>query len=335
MKLISGSVDRRRPQFSGGAAAALEVCHTHGRVQYPCSLWSHGSYSVSSQPGHWPQMSGLSPTELETYRKNGFLIWPGRFASAVRRLCAAVDEMLEPHVLGAHHPANPRLDFDGESLKMVEPCLDISPALAAFARSAEVQQIFMCIFEGATPVLFEDKVHMKLPTEEVVQSFGGTGAFPWHQDRVFWSTHSSRLASLVISLDDATEANGALQLLSHPPSAGELPHNPGLHFPLELLASPDNKLAVPTTAVLPAGSAVLFDCMTPHASLPNVSDTPRRSLFLVRMWTPLSLHATQCMHVAYLTGRAASCRPSTQWRMGMATTTCQPRSPSTMSARTT
>ena len=32
--------------------------------------------------------------------------------------------------------------------------------------------------------------------------------------------------------------------------------------------------------MLAAGSAVLFVCMTPHASLPNVSCSPRRSLFL-------------------------------------------------------
>ena len=224
-------------------------------------------------------MSGLSPAELESYHRDGFLILSGRFAQAVPSLRDAVAAMLQPDVLGAHHVANPRLDFDGELLKMVEPCLDISPGLAAFAQSADVRQIFTSLFDGVSPLLFEDKIHMKLPTAEAEQAFGGAGAFPWHQDRVFWSTYSRRLATLVIYLDEVTEANGALQLLPHPPSEGELPHFPGLNFPLELAAAARNNRP-PVTALLSAGSAILFDCMTPHASLPNISTAPRRSFFL-------------------------------------------------------
>ena len=64
---------------------------------------------------------------------------------------------------------------------------------------------------------------------------------------------------------------------------------PAQNFPLQLAASPrlgatglanNSSGAVCTVAALPAGSAVLFDCMTPHASLPNASSRPRRSLFL-------------------------------------------------------
>ena len=112
----------------------------------------------------------------------------------------AVDALLEPGVLGRVCAANPRLDFDGQLLKMVEPCLDISPALAAFAASGAVQRLFCSLFGGGAPQLYEDKVHMKLPTADVQQSLDGTGAFPWHQDRVFWSSYSPRLATLVVCL---------------------------------------------------------------------------------------------------------------------------------------
>ena len=231
-----------------------------------------------------PPADGLNSVELAEYAATGFLCMPARFIEQLSALRVAVAALLEPQVLGRQCRANPRLDFDdpGTLLKMVEPCLDISPGLATFASSAGVQSIFRSLFGGATPVLFEDKVHMKLPTSDVAQSYAGTGAFPTHQDHVFWSAYSRNLTTLVIYLDDATEANGALQLYPHPPSHGLLPHTPAHNFPLELTraALAATKAAAPATAVLPAGSAVLFGCMTPHASLPNISTSPRRSLFL-------------------------------------------------------
>lgn len=234
-----------------------------------------------SEPKLEPE-PGLSAAELAAYRRRGYLLLPLRFVDAVPALRRAVEAMLSPAVLGSVCTANPRIDFDpGELLKMVEPCLDISPALSAFAASDAVQPIFRALFGGEAPQLYEDKVHMKLPTGDTTQSMEGTGAFPWHQDRVFWSTYSPRLATLVVYLDNATEANGALSVLPHPPGEGqELPHVPAQNFPLELAPAALAAAGAPETAVLPAGSAVLFDCMTPHASLPNVSSSPRRSLFL-------------------------------------------------------
>lgn len=244
--------------------------------------------------------AGLRPAQLKEYSRTGFLLLPGRFTAHLPALRAAVTELLQPGTVGKLCPGNPRLDFEAAAagwgsppaqlvLKSVEPVLDISPGLAAVASSTDVQSIFRSLFLGAKPVLFEDKVHMKLPTPRgtaaAQRSHADIGAFPAHQDHVFWSTYSRRLATLVIYLDDATEANGALQLHPYPPSRGALPHHqpPALpeqqaHFPLQLDASSID--ATTTTSALPAGSAVLFDCMTPHASLPNVSDTPRRSLFL-------------------------------------------------------
>jgi hypothetical protein len=226
--------------------------------------------------------AGLSATELAAYRARGFVLLPGRFTATVPALLDAVEAMLEPAVLGRVCTANPRVDLDpGELLKMVEPCLDLSSGLAAFATSGAVQGIFRALFGGDAPQLFEDKVHMKLPTRDATQQLDGTGAFPWHQDRVFWSTYSPRLATLVVLLDDATEANGALSVLAHPPVAGqELPHVPAPNFPLRLSDGALDATGTPTMAALPAGSALLFSCMTPHASLPNVSTSPRRSLFL-------------------------------------------------------
>jgi hypothetical protein len=236
---------------------------------------------LQPEPEREPAGPGLNAGELATYRSSGFVLLPGRFTASVAHLRVALDALLDPAVLGRVSAANPRIDLDGTLLKMVEPCLDISPGLAAFAESDAVQSIFHSLFGSERPQLFEDKVHMKMPTDDGVQSLQGAGAFPYHQDRVFWSTYSCRLSTLVVYLDDATEANGALHLLPHPPGRGqELPHVHSSNFPLELADAALCGLGTPTAGTLPAGSAILFDCMTPHASMNNVDTKPRRSLFL-------------------------------------------------------
>jgi len=231
----------------------------------------------------------LSPKQLEEYKANGFLLLDLLDLPSVDAAVAAVEALAgDAGTLGKVNPSNPRLAFDtsdnaGEQLlKMVEPVLDLSQPLSNLIKSEAIQSIFKSIFDDDTePVLFEDKIHFKLPTSQQQQqqqrTFDDAGAFPWHQDFTFWSQYSPRLASLVIYLDDATELNGALQLRKHPIAEGPLPHVPAnANFPLKLQ---DNDSAS-TISVGRRGTAVLFSCMTPHASLPNISDGPRRTLFV-------------------------------------------------------
>lgn len=258
----------------------------------------------------------LSPELLRrNYREEGFVAFPRLFSEEeVGEMLTALEALIgSTEVLGPVHPENPRLDFDGTQLKMIEPVLDLSPVFASVAADRRVQEIFEAIFEDAGPAptdadpaatgsksqcsdqeaplrLFEDKTHMKVPSSWCSREGGELhssiefGAFPWHQDAVFWSSYPSSLATLIIYLDEATQENGCLQVSKHPPAEGLLPHvpgaNPGL-FPLSIDGADRQRVEARSLATIgPAGSAVLFSCMTPHASLPNRSAGPRRSFFL-------------------------------------------------------
>ena len=81
-------------------------------------------------------------------------------------------------------------------------------------------------------------------------------------------------------VDPPTELNGCLHLVPYPPSDGPLPHlrtrgEGASRFPLEIdpATMPTLGPAV-STAGLGAGGAVLFSCMTPHMSLPNIDSHP-------------------------------------------------------------
>ena len=165
------------------------------------------------------------------YRKDGYLLLPSFLDQAgVDALARAADAMQSDvgSSIGPKVVANPRLDFDdahgSKLLKVIEPIVDVSPEIASVASGPAVQNLFRSLFaplahtsddsgpvsssgdSGASasasasdPVLFEDKVHYKMPTDPTVpQRSNGAGAFPFHQDFAFWSTYSTSLATLLI-----------------------------------------------------------------------------------------------------------------------------------------
>ena len=156
----------------------------------------------------------------QQYRKDGYVLLPGFLDQAgVDALARTADAMQSGAGIGPVVTANPRLDFDdGRLVKMIEPVVDVSDEIASVASGPAVRRLFRSIFaplahssdsgdapaatataSAADPVLFEDKVHYKMPTDPTVpQRSSGAGAFPFHQDFAFWSTYSASLATLLI-----------------------------------------------------------------------------------------------------------------------------------------
>jgi ectoine hydroxylase-related dioxygenase (phytanoyl-CoA dioxygenase family) len=101
----------------------------------------------------------------------------------------------------------------------------------------------------------------------------------WHQDLAFFPQTNDDLVTTLVYLDDANEHNGCLQVL---------PRNHKHFFNHSL---PDGTFAglitedidsgaygQPVALAAPAGSVIFMHCITPHSSLPNRSDKPRRTL---------------------------------------------------------
>jgi hypothetical protein len=116
---------------------------------------------------------------------------------------------------------------------------------------------------GEPAVLYKDKLNHKLP--------GGAGYAP-HQDAPayrFVETH----VSCMVAIDDATPANGCLEVVS------------GAH---DRLWPTDDVGCIAAEAVeamdwqpapVRAGDTLWFHSRTPHRSGPNTSDRPRRALY--------------------------------------------------------
>lgn len=116
---------------------------------------------------------------------------------------------------------------------------------------------------GEPAVLYKDKLNHKLP--------GGAGYAP-HQDAPayrFVETH----VSCMVAIDDATPANGCLEVVS------------GAH---DRLWPTDDVGCIAADAVeamdwqpapVRAGDTLWFHSRTPHRSGPNTSDRPRRALY--------------------------------------------------------
>ena len=100
----------------------------------------------------------------------------------------------------------------------------------------------------------------------------------WHQDLSFYPLTNSSSLAVLIYLDDADVANGCLQVIPGCQTGRLLDHTRDGYFVGKIAEAIDETQAVPLEGK--AGTAIFMDCMTPHASVTNTSDRPRRTLIL-------------------------------------------------------
>jgi len=224
----------------------------------------------------------LTAEQKRQYDSVGFLVFERYFgAQDVAAFSRAADELLTR--VGPIRPGNPRIqvdEFPGDPslqyrVRQVWPVVDISETFARLAADERMVGLFRSLFDGDTPVLFEDKLNYKYPR--------GGSPFAMHQDASYWYPYPRSLASALIYIDEATEENGCLEVA------------PGWHTK-GILARTDMKISslitdhhIPPDVLDPAqavkapgppGTLILFSCLTPHASAPNLSDRPRRAIIL-------------------------------------------------------
>ncbi|MEZ4621914.1 MAG: phytanoyl-CoA dioxygenase family protein [Caldilineaceae bacterium] len=159
-------------------------------------------------------------------------------------------------------------DQGSYALRQVEPLIDLSPTFAALTKDRRIVGPLEQIY-GETALLFEDKLNYK-PARV------GSG-FNMHQDSSYWTDFSRNIISVFIHLDDATQANGCLEVV------------PGFHQQglVNWTGARDHTVrderitrATRITVEAKAGDVLLFHCLTPHASGPNRTDRGRRALVL-------------------------------------------------------
>ena len=113
-----------------------------------------------------------------------------------------------------------------------------------------------------------------LHKDELRAHVGGTD---WHQDRAvaLEEADDTKMITVWLAVTDATVENGCLQVIPSKPDL--LPHCPQRQTAIAD-GFIDKSLSVPLP--VKSGGAVIFDPMTPHASLPNMSNGIRWSFDL-------------------------------------------------------
>ncbi len=211
----------------------------------------------------------FSEDDLARYRRDGFVVVRGLFdAEAMRDVAAWTAELQAwPETPGKWMKYfDDSLTQPGERLlNRIENFCPYHAGFDSLARGGALRGRAGDLF-GEPALLFKDKINFKLP---------GGGGFEPHQDmQAGWDAYGSEYLTALVSVDEATVENGCLEVAAGHHRAGMIGES---WRPLG-----DDELAGIAFRPLPTGpgDAVFFDALTPHRSAPNLSDAPRRVLYI-------------------------------------------------------
>ena len=236
----------------------------------------------------------LSPEELASYRREGFLIRPGIFNRAEVQ---AFQQAAERAAARAHSACagGTTYHLDGkrfvdighmtvqyehrpgsELIRVIEPVHELASTFDALIDDERLVAPMRQLVGAEALALWTDKLNLKRPREG--------SAFGWHQDSPYWvhdCSHVDQLPNVMVTFDDASEANGCFRVIRGSHQAGCLPGTTdgsqlgGFYTDPRAFDEADQVLME-----APAGSAIFFDPHTIHGSLPNLSEEPRRAIVI-------------------------------------------------------
>jgi len=211
----------------------------------------------------------LSSDQAAAFARDGFVVVRGVFSAGESLAHARAIDAL------AARPLEPGAQMVYFEDSLVEPGARVLSRIEKFVeRDGELARL---VFDdrivgpasallGDRAVLFKEKVNFKMP---------GGGGFTPHQDvQPGWDRYAPYFLSVLVAVDANTIENGCLEL-----AAGH--HRRGLigrkWMPLE-----GDELAGVEFVRYPMapGDVAFFDCFVPHQSQPNLTDRPRRNLYL-------------------------------------------------------
>ena len=191
-------------------------------------------------------------TDLERFQRDGYVILERALdAAAVAEIVAA----LAPYE--ANRPMG-RNAFEGQKSQRV---YSLAAKGEVFQRLAEHPRVMALCEKLLLP-------NFLLSTLQSIRLHPGEQAQAWHTDDAFYQVPRPRPESLAVSviwaIEDFTEENGATEII-----AGS--HRWGMEHP-------DSREYVAVPAVMPAGSAIVFDGATWHRGGANRSTGTRLAI---------------------------------------------------------
>jgi ectoine hydroxylase-related dioxygenase (phytanoyl-CoA dioxygenase family) len=245
-----------------------------------------GSNSASAQT--------LTDAERESYAADGFFVRKAVFSepeidalrAAVEEIVARADEASAAgenyHIDGNRYVEIPNQTVQYEhhegarTIRVIEPFHHMHEVFERLVDDLRIVAPMRGVIGCDEVALWTDKVNLKRP--------GEGSAFRWHQDSPYWThacDHVDLLPNVMVTLDNASEANGCFRVIRGSHTKGCLPGTDDGTKLGPLFTDPayiDDSEQV--LAEAPAGSLVFFSPHTVHGSQPNHSSKPRRAMVL-------------------------------------------------------
>jgi phytanoyl-CoA hydroxylase len=221
----------------------------------------------------------LEPEHTAFYRRYGYLAVSEAFTG--QETSDALEGMLDlimgknPEFKGIHFEAAAReilptlnLEQRQDAVRKIAYFVEYEARLKALAYHPKLMAVLRNLL-GEEPVLFQDMALIKPPRLGREK--------PWHQDLSYFNYEPAegKVVGVWIALDEATIANGCMQLLP-----GLHKDGPILHFKRRDWQMCDTEVLGRTSVASPLkpGGLLLFDGLLPHGTPHNSSAKRRRAL---------------------------------------------------------
>lgn len=216
----------------------------------------------------------LSTAELDDYRRLGFVIRRGLFASEeIYELRAETDRLLtercdliDPKNLRCRYM--PHVETGIPVFEVFDPVIDVSPVCARFAADRRILELVESICGGPS-CLFKEKLIFKP---------AGALGYNLHQDIPrFWEGFPRTFLTVLIPIDRATEQNGCTEVFAgYHDDFLSPPDRPDLYMLPEDAVDASRRVKL----LLDPGDVAIFHGLTPHRSNPNHSSELRRGFYV-------------------------------------------------------
>lgn len=208
----------------------------------------------------------ITEKHLEEFKKTGFTLVRGLYsADEMQQITQWADEVSQY----PEEPGKYMMYFEQSQLKdnarILSRMEDLEPFHQGFSKLFQGEKMKSSVdtLFAEESVLFKDKINFKMP--------GGDG-FKAHQDiQAGWDSYAKLHITALVTIDACTHENGCLELAAGYHDRGFIGEK---WKPLEEDAL--DYVAFPTEP----GDAVFFDSYAPHRSGPNLTDKPRRVLYV-------------------------------------------------------
>ncbi len=207
----------------------------------------------------------LTDRQVAAFDSDGCLFLPGAFqADGILTITRWADEVAAlPEEPGKHWVFHERSRIDGVT-DLINRIEYIAPFHDGFKKLTEALTAPVAQLLGEDAVLFKEKMNFKMP--------GGEGFEPHQDSQAGWEDYAGNFISVMVCIDEATVANGCLEV-----APGH--HRRGLLRGMEPLTEADMVDMEFKHFPTAPGDVFFFDAYAPHRSAPNNTDTSRRLYF--------------------------------------------------------